>query len=53
MTASRVGTGGARDQTLKALLGWASAKMIERYSHVSNADKQTAVATLDQAKFLQ
>jgi hypothetical protein len=39
--------GGATDQTLQALLGWMSPKMIERYSHVRAAAKRKAVSVFD------
>jgi integrase len=45
--ASRLAAGGATDQTLQALLGWMSPKMIERYSHVRNEAKRKAVAVFD------
>lgn len=45
--ASRVAAGGATDQTLQALLGWMSPKMIERYSHVRAKAKRRAVAVFD------
>jgi integrase len=44
---SQVAAGGASDQTLKALAGWMSAKMIERYSHSRNQAKRSAVSVLD------
>ncbi len=46
-TASRLAAGGATDQTLQALLGWMSPKMIERYSHVRSEAKRRAVAVFD------
>jgi len=45
--ASRIAAGGATDQTLQALLGWMSPKMIERYSHVRAEAKRRAVAVFD------
>jgi integrase len=45
--ASRLAAGGATDQTLQALLGWMSPKMIERYSHVRNEAKRRAVSVFD------
>jgi integrase len=45
--ASRMATGGATDQTLQALLGWMSPKMIERYSHVRSEAKRRAVSVFD------
>jgi integrase len=45
--ASRITAGGATDQTLQALLGWMSPKMIERYSHVRAEAKRRAVAVFD------
>ena len=45
--ASRMAAGGATDQTLQALLGWMSPKMIERYSHVRAEAKRRAVAVFD------
>jgi integrase len=47
--ASRMAAGGATDQTLQALLGWMSPKMIERYSHVRAEAKRKAVSVFDQA----
>lgn len=49
--ASRMAAGGATDQTLQALLGWMSPKMIERYSHVRAEAKRRAVAVFDGAGF--
>ena len=45
--ASRLAAGGATDQTLQALLGWMSPKMIERYSHVRAEAKRKAVSVFD------
>jgi integrase len=45
--ASRMAAGGATDQTLQALLGWMSSKMIERYSHVRAEAKRKAVSVFD------
>jgi len=45
--ASRIAAGGANDQTLQALLGWMSPKMIERYSHVRAEAKRRAVKVFD------
>lgn len=45
--ASRMAAGGATDQTLQALLGWMSPKMIERYSHVRAEAKRKAVSVFD------
>jgi integrase len=47
--ASRMAAGGATDQTLQALLGWMSPKMIERYSHVRAEAKRKAVRVFDEA----
>lgn len=47
--ASRMAAGGATDQTLQALLGWMSPKMIERYSHVRAEAKRRAVRVFDEA----
>lgn len=47
-TASRLAAGGATDQTLQALLGWMSSKMIERYSHVRTEAKRKAVRVFDE-----
>jgi hypothetical protein len=44
------GAGGATDQTLQALLGWMSPKMIERYSHVRAEAKGKAVRVSDESK---
>jgi len=49
--ASRMAAGGATDQTLQALLGWMSPKMIERYSHVRAEAKRKAVSVFDQVGF--
>ena len=46
--ASRMAAGGATDQTLQALLGWMSPKMIERYSHVRAEAKRKAVSVFDE-----
>jgi integrase len=46
--ASRIAAGGATDQTLQALFGWMSPKMIERYSHVRAAAKRKAVSVFDE-----
>ena len=46
--ASRIAAGGATDQTLQALLGWMSNKMIERYSHVREVAKRKAVSVFDE-----
>jgi integrase len=45
--ASKIAAGGATDQTLQALLGWMSPKMIEKYSHVRAKAKRQAVAVFD------
>jgi len=49
--ASRIAAGGATDQTLQALLGWMSPKMIERYSHVRAEAKRRAVSVFDALSF--
>jgi integrase len=49
--ASRIAAGGATDQTLQALLGWMSPKMIERYSHVRAQAKRKAVSVFDVVVF--
>src|SRR5271163_4504683 len=49
--ASRMAAGGATDQTLQALLGWMSPKMIERYSHVRAEAKRKAVSVFDVVSF--
>lgn len=46
--ASKLAAGGATDQTLQALLGWMSPKMIERYSHVRAEAKRRAVRVFDE-----
>ncbi len=46
--ASRLAAGGATDQTLQALLGWMSPKMIEKYSHVRAKAKRKAVQVFDE-----
>ena len=48
--ASRIAAGGATDQTLQALLGWMSPKMIERYSHVRAEAKRRAVKVFDETE---
>jgi integrase len=45
---SHLAAGGATDQTLQALLGWMSPKMIERYSHVRAEAKRKAVRVFDE-----
>lgn len=49
--AQRIAAGGATDQTLQALLGWMSPKMIERYSHVRALAKKKAVSVFDVVGF--
>ena len=44
---SRTGEGGASDQTLLALYGWMSRKMLETYSHTRIEAKRQAVAVFD------
>jgi integrase len=51
--ASALGAGGTRDQTMKAVLGWAHSAMIDRYSHVSNEDRRIAVATVPRPMLVQ
>jgi integrase len=46
--ASRLAAGGATDQTLQALLGWMSPKMISKYSHVRAEAKRRAVKVFDE-----
>jgi integrase len=48
--ASRLAGGGAADQTLQALLGWMSPKMIEKYSHVRAEAKRKAVRAFDESE---
>ncbi len=48
--ASRLAAGGATDQTLQALLGWMSPKMIEKYSHVRAEAKRKAVRVFDEGQ---
>ena len=48
--ASRIAAGGATDQTLQALLGWMSPKMVEKYSHVREEAKRKAVSVFDVAE---
>jgi integrase len=43
---SALGEAGVPDSTIKALAGWMSAKMLERYSHTRNQAKRDAVNTL-------
>jgi integrase len=51
--ASRIAAGGATDQTLMALFGWMSPKMIERYSHVREEAKMRAVKVFDDPESLK
>jgi integrase len=51
--ASRLAAGGATDQTLQALLGWMSPKMIEKYSHVRAEAKRKAVQVFDEPRDLE
>jgi integrase len=48
---SRIAAGGGTDQTVQALLGWMSPKMIERYSHVRAEAKRKAVSVFDEVGF--
>jgi len=43
---SELGAAGVSDATIKALAGWMSRKMLERYSHASHQAKQDAVSKL-------
>jgi len=43
---SALGEAGVPDSTIKALAGWMSAKMLERYSHTRNQAKRDAVNKL-------
>jgi integrase len=45
--ASRMGEGGVAEQTLLALCGWMSRKMLERYSHTKLEAKRLAIDALD------
>jgi integrase len=45
--ASRLGEGGTPEQTLLALCGWMSRKMLERYSHTRLEAKRLAIDALD------
>jgi hypothetical protein len=45
--------GRATDQTLMALFGWMSPKMIERYSHVREEAKMRAVKVFDNPESLE
>ena len=51
--ASKIAAGGATDQTLMALFGWMSPKMIERYSHVREEAKMRAVKVFDNPESLE
>ena len=43
---SQLGAAGVPDATIKAIAGWMSRKMLERYSHASRQAKQDAVSKL-------
>jgi len=43
---SAVGEAGVPESTMKAIAGWMSAKMLERYSHSRNTAKRKAVNKL-------
>jgi integrase len=43
---SELGGVGVSESTLKAIAGWMSAKMLERYSHTRNQSKRDAVNKL-------
>jgi integrase len=43
---SSLGEAGVPDSTMKALAGWMSTKMLERYSHTGNEAKRSAVKML-------
>ncbi len=43
---SALGEAGVPESTMKAIAGWMSAKMLERYSHTRNQAKQDAVNKL-------
>jgi integrase len=43
---SQLGAAGVPDATIKAIAGWMSRKMLERYSHASHQAKQDAVNKL-------
>jgi integrase len=45
--ASIVGGGGATRETLKALFGWMSDKMLERYIHSAAVERKTAIQHID------
>ena len=47
---SQVAAGGATDGTLQSIYGWMSPKMITRYSHIQNAAKRQAMATLNRPR---
>jgi integrase len=47
-TASRFGEGGVPEQTLLALCGWMSRKMLERYSHTRLEAKRLGIDALDE-----
>jgi integrase len=50
---SRIAESQASDGTIQALAGWMSPKMIERYSHIRNEAKRTAVSIWDRPQNLQ
>jgi hypothetical protein len=43
---SALGEAGVPESTMKAIAGWMSAKMLERYSHTRNQAKRDAVKKL-------
>jgi hypothetical protein len=44
---SRIAAAGTTDQTLQAVAGWMSPKMIQKYSHVRAAAMRKAVSVFD------
>lgn len=50
---SRIAESQASDGTIQALAGWMSPKMIERYSHIRNEAKRTAISVWDKPQTLQ
>jgi len=50
---SRIASAGVPDATIKAMAGWMSGKMLERYSHTRYEAKKAAVAVFDTTSRVQ
>jgi integrase len=48
---SRIAAAGTTDQTLRAIAGWMSPKMIEKYSHVRATAMRKAVSVFDKVHY--